>query len=143
MQRVVTRPECICPVVLATAVLFAAFVSGIVLLYIYFSPNVRCSRNIALITTTLLLSVAATALSVSSIRIESAGLLTAMMISVYGVWLCAAGLYSAPPDDCSSLTIQQTAPEEGINWMTVRSTALWQRVLACLPALALRTHPRS
>ena len=110
--------------VLTTAALFAGFVAGIVLLFVYFAPHAHCSRNIALITVTLLLSVAATTLSVSSIRIESAGLLTAMMISVYGVWLCAAGLYSAPPDECSTLGLEQTSPEEGINWMTVCPSSL-------------------
>jgi serine incorporator 1/3 len=119
MQWVVTREEFICPVITMTLALFGVFIAGIVLLYKHFVPNASCLRNILFITFTVILASASTLLSVSSIRIDSAGLLTAMMISVYGVWLCANALYSAPVDQCSHLSHHHLAPEDGINWLTV------------------------
>jgi hypothetical protein len=119
MQWVVTREEFVCPVITVTLVLFGVFIAGIVLLYKYFVPSIDCVRNILFITFTLICAIFSTLLSVSSIRIDSAGLLTAMMISVYGVWLCANALYSAPADQCSHLPMRDLDPAEGINWLTV------------------------
>jgi hypothetical protein len=120
VQAVVDREECVAPVVTVTATLFGGFIVGIVLLYTYFTPHAGCSRNIAFVTVTWVLSLAISVLSVSSIRVDSAGLLTAVLISVYAVWLCASALYSAPVDHCSRLSLQHVSPEAGINWMTVR-----------------------
>jgi Serine incorporator (Serinc) len=120
-EKVIGRVDCMLPIIGVTVLLFLGFFVALVLLYVFFAPSGGCSRNIAFVTVTLLFAIAVTALSVSSMRIESAGLLTAALICVYGVWLCASALYSAPLDSCSKLSQSAVAPNQGTNWLTVRS----------------------
>jgi Serine incorporator (Serinc) len=107
------------PVVALTVLLYAGFLTSIIVMYIFFAPSAGCSRNIAFVTFTLILSVAVSVLSVSSIRIETAGLLTAGLMCAYGAWLCASALYSAPLDSCSTLTDNDTDGGHGSTWLTV------------------------
>lgn len=120
MQRAISREECVGPIIATTILLYIGFLASIVCLYFFFAPYATCSRNIAFVTFTLLLAIAVTALSVSSIRIESAGLLTAALISMYGAWLCASALYSAPLGECSPLSLESSRPHDGTTWITVR-----------------------
>lgn len=138
MQAMISREQCMLPVVGITVVLYVGFFIALVMLYIWFAPSGGCARNIAFITFTLLLSLGSTVLSVSPIRIESAGLLTAALVSAYGVWLCASALHSAPLDNCSELPVNSGT--SGTTWLTVTSFILTMVSLVVACASTAQSH---
>lgn len=119
------------PLVVLTAVLGLASLSAIGALYHFFAPTASCSINILFITLTLILGLAVTALSVSRLRTQDAGLLTAVLIVAYCVFLVASALMSLPPDSCTP-----TPVDGDVTWILVRP---WAPLAHC-PALRQCLH---
>ena len=79
-----------------TAVMLAAFLAIIGLLYYYFAPHALCSQNIGFITSTLILAVLYTSASIAHPDIAHAGLFTSLVVAVYCITLTASALASEP-----------------------------------------------
>lgn len=74
---------------------------GIGFLYHFWAPNASCSLNIFFITFTLILFLVYGTISVSSIRVQSAGLLTSAAVFAYCTYYTWSALQSQPPGDCT------------------------------------------
>jgi len=66
-----------------TFILIAGSIVGMGFLYKYWAPNSGCSLNIFFITWTLILFLVYGTISVSSLRVETAGLMTSAAVFAY------------------------------------------------------------
>jgi len=83
----------------STVLLYAGSITLVVFLYKWYSPDgEECSRNVWLITVTLVLCVVFTAISVHPVAKEGS-LLPSAVIAAYCVYLCYSALSSEPSDD--------------------------------------------
>ncbi|CAI5945782.1 unnamed protein product [Closterium sp. NIES-65] len=87
-------------------VCYLLFLTGIILMYIYFAPSSSCSLNIFFITFLLVLVVALTAISVHP-KVD-AGPLTTGVMAVYFVFLCWSAIMSEPPAEACNTRPRQT-----------------------------------
>ncbi|CAI5484671.1 unnamed protein product [Closterium sp. Yama58-4] len=85
---------------------YLLFLTGIILMYIYFVPSSSCSLNIFFITFLLVLVVALTAIAVHP-KVD-AGPLTTGVMAVYFVFLCWSAIMSEPPAEACNTRPRQT-----------------------------------
>jgi Serine incorporator (Serinc) len=119
LQALIDRRECHCTLIALTALLFAGSLGGTIWLFLTFAPEPSCKRNIAFITMTLALGMIVTLLSLAPRTLQSAGLMTSMLVVAYGVYLCAAALMTAPTHAACSKVVDISNHA----WITVRCCA--------------------
>jgi len=85
-------------IIAATTGLFAATITGIILLYVYFTG---CAENTAVITLTLLGIVAIVAIQLFLPGVEDGSLLTTSVISTYAVYLAYTVVTKNPNGECN------------------------------------------
>ncbi|KAH7276285.1 hypothetical protein KP509_39G000900 [Ceratopteris richardii] len=104
------------PMVITTAGSFAAALSGIILMYMWFAPKISCSLNITFITATLILIQLMTSISLHSK--VNAGLMTSGLMAIYMVFLCWSAIMSEPLSMSCNTRPRQTGKGD---WMTIAS----------------------
>jgi len=87
--------------VLCSATMYAASLTGWVLLYVYFGPS-HCPAQQTLISITLLMCLALTAISCSKLAPHGT-LLTSAVVTCYCTFLCYSALASFPHGECNPL----------------------------------------
>eukprot|EP00249_Psilotum_nudum_P007957 c20942_g1_i4 orf=486-1598(+) len=111
--------HCRIPMVVVTASSFSAALSGIVLMYIWFSPKVSCGLNIFFITLTLVMIQIMTSISLHSK--VNAGLMTSGLLALYIVFLCWSAIMSEPLSAKCNTRPRQTGKGD---WVTITSFIL-------------------
>lgn len=121
------RSGCAPVLVTLTVAAYATSLVGLGMQYYLFAPRASCGLNIFLITFTLLLGIAVTAVSVMPKRMQEAGLFTAACVFLYATFLCFSALNSEP----NSQGVCERAAGTQDSWITVRTAAR----RACTPAI--------
>lgn len=103
-------------IVAVTVLAFAASLTGLIIMYVWFAPAPSCSLNIFFITWTLVLILVFTLISLHS-KIN-AGLLTSGVLAVYVVFLCWSAIMSEPAAVTCNTRPRQTGKAD---WITIVS----------------------
>ncbi|XAR53311.1 hypothetical protein NMG60_11021829 [Bertholletia excelsa] len=108
--------RCRIHVMLLTTIAYVICILGIIIMYIWYTPEASCLLNIFLITCTLVLLQLMT--SVSLHPKVNAGLLTPGFMGLYVVFLCWCAIRSEPPEENC---LRKSEVATGGDWLTIIS----------------------
>ncbi|GAB4821842.1 hypothetical protein N2152v2_008888 [Parachlorella kessleri] len=99
------RERCSCVIVGLTGLLIVGSFVGSGFLYKYYAPHASCRLNIFFITWNIVLFLVYGAISVSPLRVQSAGLLTSAFVFAYTTYYLWSALNSEPVSECVGLSV--------------------------------------
>ncbi|PIA42577.1 hypothetical protein AQUCO_02000192v1 [Aquilegia coerulea] len=108
--------RCYIQVTLLSLAAYIVCITGIILMYIWYAPELTCVRNIFFITMTLVLLHLMTSVSLHT-KIN-AGFLTPGLMGLYIVYICWCALRSEPPTEFCNKKAEAAQKED---WLTVIS----------------------
>ncbi|KAJ7549879.1 hypothetical protein O6H91_07G073200 [Diphasiastrum complanatum] len=108
--------HCRVPLIIVTTGGYIISIAAIILMYIWFAPQVSCRLNIFFITWTFLLILIGTIISLHP-RVN-AGLMTSGLVALYLVFLCWSAIMSEPASDACNTLPRQTGHRD---WLTITS----------------------